>query len=201
MSLFSTGCLPSLRLALAQWYQLNHRLLPWRATKDPYKIWISEIMLQQTRVAAVIPYYERFLTLFPTVDELATAEEPQLLSAWAGLGYYSRARNLRAAARQIVAAGRFPNDYNGLLALPGVGPYTAAAVASIAFGLPFAVADGNVLRVLARWASETGDIGKSTTHCRLTETPQTVLQIENPSQHNQAMMELGAVLCLPRNPV
>ncbi|MCX6625626.1 MAG: hypothetical protein NTY38_32105 [Acidobacteria bacterium] len=135
--------------ALIEWYRRYRRDLPWRGSPDPYRIWISEIMLQQTRVAAVLPYYDRFLEKFPDVKALAEAPEPELLAAWAGLGYYSRARNLQKAARQVVAAGGFPRSYEGLRGLPGVGDYTAAAIGSIAFDLPEAVLDGNVLRVMA----------------------------------------------------
>ena len=143
-----------IRRSLIEWYRKHKRDLPWRRTADPYRIWISEMMLQQTRVAAVIPYYERFLTLFPDPSALASAAEQELLAAWAGLGYYSRARNLQKAARAIVELPQFPADYGALRGLPGVGDYTAAAVASIAFGLPHAVLDGNVPRVLSRVAAE-----------------------------------------------
>ena len=134
-----------IRKRLARWYERNKRALPWRNTSDPYAIWISEIMLQQTRVAAVIPYYERFLKQFPGTRALAEASESTLLTMWSGLGYYSRARNLQKAARQIEEMGQFPRTYEGIRELAGVGDYTAAAVASIAFGLPHAVLDGNVL--------------------------------------------------------
>src|SRR5438045_7227508 len=126
---------------LLRWYSRSHRDLPWRGAADPYHIWVSEIMLQQTRAQAVIPFYERFLKQFPTVEAVAAATEPDVLPAWSGLGYYSRARSLRRAAQKIVAAGGFPRELAGLLALPGVGDYTAAAIASIAFGLPHAVLD------------------------------------------------------------
>ncbi|MFN9456336.1 MAG: A/G-specific adenine glycosylase, partial [Acidobacteriota bacterium] len=133
--------LRKVRAALAAWYEQWKRDLPWRRTRDPYRIWVSEIMLQQTRVAAVIPYYDRFLERYPNYDDLAAAEEQELLGMWAGLGYYSRARNLQAAAREMVRLGGFPREYAAIRALPGVGEYTAAAVASIAFGLPHAVVD------------------------------------------------------------
>src|SRR5215469_2782403 len=151
---------------LVEWYRRGHRDLPWRATSDPYRIWISEIMLQQTRAQAVIPYYERFLKRFPTVEALAAAAEPDVLAAWSGLGYYSRARNLRRAAQQITADGGFPRDYEGLRALPGIGDYTAAAIASIAFTLPHAVLDGNVMRVVARMENDASDIGAARTRER-----------------------------------
>src|ERR1700683_3308126 len=150
--------LSEIRRRLLAWYRKHKRDLPWRRTEDPYRIWISEIMLQQTRVAAVLPYYARFLARFPDVEALASAAEQDLLAAWAGLGYYSRARNLQKAARGIVGLPRFPADYFALRGLPGVGDYTAAAVASIAFGIPHAVLDGNVLRVLSRLVAERGDI-------------------------------------------
>src|SRR5579863_5065601 len=141
---------PAIRKKLARWYDRHRRDLPWRRTRDPYAIWISEIMLQQTRVAAVIPYYERFLARFPGVEELAQAPEPEVLALWSGLGYYSRPRNMQKAAQQIVALGEFPSDHASIRELAGVGDYTAAAVASIAFGLPHAVVDGNVRRVVMR---------------------------------------------------
>lgn len=187
--------LPVVRAALAAWYEISKRDLPWRRTRDPYAIWISEIMLQQTRVAAVIPYYERFLALYPTVDALAEVSEPQLLSAWAGLGYYSRARNLQAAAKTIVALGAFPRDHATLRSLPGIGDYTAAAVASIAFNLPHAVVDGNVVRVLARFLAE-----PVPTRSRIQIVADEFLDAAQPSQHNQAMMELGATVCTPKDP-
>ena len=135
---------------LLGWYQEHKRSLPWRGHPDPYAIWVSEIMLQQTRVAAASPYYERFLKRFPDVQSLARAKESDVLAAWSGLGYYSRARNLHQAAKEILARGALPNDYDSLRELPGIGPYTAAAIASIAFGLPHAVVDGNVRRVISR---------------------------------------------------
>jgi A/G-specific adenine glycosylase len=158
-------------------------------------------MLQQTRVAAVIPYYERFLTLFPDASALASAAEQDLLAAWAGLGYYSRARNLQKAARVIVELPQFPADYSALRGLPGVGDYTAAAVASIAFGMPHAVLDGNVLRVLSRLAAERGDIKSQVVRKRLGALAETLLDRKHPGEFNQALMELGATVCLPKQPV
>jgi A/G-specific adenine glycosylase len=181
----------SFRRKLLDWYGCNARELPWRATRDPYRIWISEIMLQQTRVAAVIPYYTKFLDRFPDVESLARASEEDLLAAWSGLGYYARARNLQRAARQIVAQGSFPREHESLRRLPGVGEYTAAAVASIAFGLPYAVVDGNVRRVLSRLAC--GAVEPAGLAADL-------LDRERPGEFNQALMELGATLCLPREP-
>lgn len=192
--------LPKVRAALAAWYERWKRDLPWRRTRDPYRIWVSEIMLQQTRVAAVIPYYDRFLERYPTLDALAAAEEQELLGMWAGLGYYSRARNLQAAAQEMVRLGGFPREYPAIRALPGVGEYTAAAVASIAFGLPHAVVDGNVIRVMARFLAEGGDISSAVTKNRLREAAEAFLDREEPSRHNQAVMELGATICTPKDP-
>ncbi len=184
---------------LSAWYRRGHRDLPWRRTSDPYRIWVSEIMLQQTRVEAVIPYYERFLERFPTVQALAVAEEDEVLALWSGLGYYSRARNLLHAARAI-AAGGLPRNHEGLRALAGVGDYTAAAIASIAFGLPHAAVDGNVLRVVARVENDASDIGTSGPRRRFGEIAQSWLDVRHPGLFNQAMMELGATVCLPKDP-
>ena len=186
---------------LLSWYARGHRDLPWRNTRDPYPIWVSEIMLQQTRAQAVIPYYRRFLERFPTVTALAAAAEDDVLALWSGLGYYSRARNLRRAAQQIAAAGSFPREYASLRALPGIGDYTAAAVGSIAFDLPVAVVDGNVLRVVARVTNDAGDISAGRTRARFREIAQQWLDPREPGQFNQALMELGATVCLPRNPL
>jgi len=185
---------------LIHWYLRHRRALPWRETPDPWRILVSEVMLQQTRVAAVIPYYERFLARFPDAASLAGAQESDLLALWSGLGYYSRARNLRRAAQAIVEAGGFPETYQGIRALPGVGDYTAAAVGSIAFGLPYVVVDGNVLRVAARFWNDAGDIGSAATRSRLREKAQAELPENRAGDYNQALMELGATVCLPRNP-
>jgi A/G-specific adenine glycosylase len=185
---------------LRDWYARTKRDLPWRRTRDPYAIWVSEIMLQQTRVAAVIPYYARFLERFPDAAALAAAPEQDLLACWSGLGYYSRARNLHAAARTINAAGGFPRSYAALRALPGIGDYTAAAIASIAFGLPHAVVDGNVLRVLSRLTNDSGDIAASITRKRLQSVASELLDERDPAGFNQALMELGATVCLPKQP-
>ena len=182
-----------IRRKLVRWYERNQRALPWRRTADPYAIWVSEIMLQQTRVAAVIPYYERFLKRFPKVQDLAKASETDVLSLWSGLGYYSRARNMQKAASEIVAKGGFPRDHGSIRELAGVGDYTAAAVASIAFGLPHATIDGNVRRVVMRL---TGDAGAD-----IVAAANGLLDKKDPGQWNQAMMELGAVVCLPREPL
>jgi len=200
MKEFTPARLRNFRRDLAGWYQANQRDLPWRRTTEPYRIWISEIMLQQTRVAAVIPYYERFLARFPDVAALAAATDDDLLNSWAGLGYYSRARNLRTAARQVVTAGHFPETYDDILQLPGIGPYTAAAVASICFGAPHAVLDGNVIRVLTRLTNDSDDIWSLRTKNRLQQVAQILLDPGNPAVHNQAVMELGATICVPREP-
>ena len=181
------------RSKLARWYEKNARDLPWRRTRDPYAIWVSEIMLQQTRVAAAIPYYERFLARFPDPTALAGVSEPEVLTAWSGLGYYTRARNLHKAARAIAKLGAFPADYDGIRALSGVGDYTAAAVASIAFGLPHAVVDGNVKRVLARLSGDA--------HAPVQAIADKLLDRKAPARSNQALMELGALVCLPRDPL
>lgn len=186
------------RRALLRWYAANARKLPWRSTASPWHILVSEIMLQQTRVEAVLPYYERFLQRYPDAASFAAATEGEVLAAWSGLGYYTRARNLQRAARLI--AGGFPPDYDFIRALPGAGPYTAAAVASIGFGLPYAAVDGNVLRVLARFTGDDGDIGAGSTRTRLTSVAEELLDRAHPGDFNQAMMELGATLCVPRNP-
>ncbi len=192
---------PEIARLLAAWYARGHRDLPWRKTPDPYRVWVSEIMLQQTRAQAVVPYYERFLARFPTVEALAAAEEESALALWSGLGYYSRARNLLRAARLIRAAGAFPADYAAIRALPGVGDYTAAAIASIAFGLPHAVVDGNVLRVVARIGNDAAEVGSPRTRARFREIAQQWLDPRRPGAFNQALMELGATVCLPRNPL
>jgi len=188
----------SVAARLLAWYDAGHRDLPWRRTADPYRIWVSEIMLQQTRAETVIPYYARFLERFPDAAALAQASEQEVLAAWSGLGYYSRARNLQKAAR-LVERG-FPASYAGLRELPGVGDYTAAAIASIAFGLPYAVVDGNVMRVIARVTDDAADIGASRTRARFRDIAQSWLDRRRAGAFNQALMELGATVCLPRAP-
>jgi A/G-specific adenine glycosylase len=191
----------SITEALLAWYRRGHRDLPWRRTRDPYRIWVSEIMLQQTRAQAVIPYFERFVARFPDVESLAAAAEEEVLTLWSGLGYYSRARNLRRGAMAMRAAGRFPREYASIRQLPGVGDYTASAIASIAFGLPHAVLDGNVLRVVARVENNSSDTALPATRERFRAIAQTWLDRRHPGEFNQALMELGATVCLPRNPL
>ncbi|MDA0207751.1 MAG: A/G-specific adenine glycosylase [Acidobacteria bacterium] len=192
------------RLLLA-WYRRNARDLPWRRTRDPYAVWVSEIMLQQTRVEAVIPYYERFLARFPDVKELAKAPEAEVLERWAGLGYYRRARQLQAAAKQIVErhGGVFPADYESIRELPGVGEYTAAAIAGIAFGLTYAALDGNVMRVMARLHNDGRDIGQARTRKSMQAEAQRwidAMPVADFADFNQATIELGATICTPRSP-
>lgn len=191
-----------MRQRLLRWYDRNRRDLPWRRTPDPYHIWVSEIMLQQTRVQAVIPYYERFLRRFPTVHSLAAAKEEDLLASWSGLGYYSRARNLQKAARAILRehGGCFPRDLSDALALPGIGRYTAAAVLSIAYDEPLAVLDGNVARVLARLFALAVDARAAKGQALLLHRAEALLSRRRPGDFNQALMELGATVCLPRQP-
>ena len=184
---------------LLEWYQLNKRDLPWRRTKDPYSIWVSEIMLQQTRVEAVKPYYERFLQTLPTVKDLAEADEETLLKLWEGLGYYSRVRNMQKAAIQIMEEheGLFPAEYGKLLKLKGIGPYTGGAVGSIAFGLPVPAVDGNVLRVMSRIIADAADISLQPTKKVWEERISEIIPANSPGDFNQALMELGATICLP----
>jgi A/G-specific adenine glycosylase len=184
------------RLSLLRWYDAGKRDLPWRRNKDPYRIWLSEIMLQQTRVSAVLEHYREFLTRFPTVEDLASAKLDAVLAAWSGLGYYRRARNLHAAAQKVVAefGGRIPLTAADLRRLPGIGRYTAAAIASIAYDEKCAVLDGNVERVLARVS------GYAATTAELWEAATALLSTERPGDFNQAMMELGATVCLPTEP-
>jgi len=193
---------PQLRRKLAAWYAKAKRDLPWRRTTDPYAITVSEVMLQQTQVVTVIPYYERWLKTFPTWKALATAKEHDVIKAWEGLGYYRRARNLQALAKAVAdLGGRMPQSDEGLRALPGIGPYTAAAVGSIAFGLPLAVVDGNVMRVLTRLLALGEDIALPQTRDVLQQIADEFLDRRDSSTHNQAVMELGATVCLPRNPM
>jgi A/G-specific adenine glycosylase len=188
------------RHALLAWYDLVKRKLPWRsAAPDFYGVWVSEIMLQQTRVEAVIPYYERFLERFPDLESLAAASEPDVLTAWSGLGYYSRARNLHRGAKQAASNG-FPVSYDELLDLSGIGPYTAAAIASIALGEPRAAVDGNVIRVISRLTNDASEVSSAVTKRRFTDEAQRLLDPRRAGDFNQAMMELGATVCVPRTP-
>lgn len=187
---------------LIEWYRLNGRTLPWRETRDPYRIWLSEVILQQTRVQQGLAYYERFTERFPTVTALAAASEDEVLKLWQGLGYYSRARNLHAAARQVAndCGGTFPAHYEEVRALKGVGDYTAAAICSMAFDLPYAVVDGNVYRVLARLFDL--DVAIDTTAGRraFAELAQTLLDKRRAALYNQAIMDFGATCCTPQQP-
>jgi A/G-specific adenine glycosylase len=191
---------PQLRRRILNWYRKHKRDLPWRQARDPYRIWVSEIMLQQTRVAAVIPFYERFLARFPDVGALATAPEQELLAAWAGLGYYARARNLQRAAKKIQELGGFPSDHASIRELPGVGDYTAAAIGSIAFNLRHAVLDGNAARVLSRLTAERGNVDSGVVKKRLLASVDRLIDAKRPGEFNQALMELGATVCLPKQP-
>ena len=191
-----------IRENLLSWYDANRRDLPWRHTCDPYAIWISETMLQQTRVETVIPYYERFLVRFPDVETLADAEQEDVYGCWAGLGYYSRARNLHAAAKVIVRDfdGTLPDDTDALRSLPGIGRYTAGAMASIAFDRPEAVVDGNVKRVLARLLGIREDVTDRRVEEAVWAEASTLARGPRPGDCNQALMELGATVCTPRSP-
>lgn len=184
---------------LLDWYRENARILPWRTEVTPYRVWISEIMLQQTRVAAVIGYFERFMAALPTVEDLAQVPEDELMKLWQGLGYYNRARNLQKAARQILErhGGQMPDDYDAIRALAGIGDYTAGAIASIAFGIPVPAVDGNVLRVLARILGDERDIARQDTKDAARRLLLQVIPQNAPGQFNQALMELGATVCLP----
>jgi A/G-specific adenine glycosylase len=185
---------------LLAWFDQHRRDLPWRRTSDPYKIWLSEVMLQQTRVETALPFYNRFLERFPTVGALARAEVEEVLTLWSGLGYYRRARQLHAAARRIAETGDFPSTVEGLLGLPGIGAYTAAAVASIAFGVVAPVMDGNVERVLSRCLALEEDPRSGPARRELLAAAAELLDPERPGDSNQALMELGATLCSPRRP-
>jgi A/G-specific adenine glycosylase len=187
---------------LIQWYLQNKRDLPWRKNSHPYPVWLSEIMLQQTRVAQGLPYFLRFIKAFPTVNDLAAAPEEKVLHLWQGLGYYSRARNLHATAKQVAfeLGGTFPNSYAGLLKLKGIGEYTAAAIASISYGEAVPVVDGNVYRVLSRYFGITTDISSSGAKKEFTALAATLLPASKAADFNQAMMEFGALQCVPKSP-
>ena len=192
----------SFRQKLLAWYEENKRDLPWRRSKNPYHIWVSEIMLQQTRVDTVIPYYERFLDWFPTVEALANAPEQRLLKAWEGLGYYSRVRNMQVAAQQIMNEfnGEFPSTYEGISSLKGIGPYTAGAISSIAFNLPQPAVDGNVMRVLARLFEVNHDIGNPSNRKIFQAMMEILIDPDRPGDFNQALMDLGSDIEAPVNP-
>ncbi len=187
---------------LAKWYQVHQRDLPWRETKDPYKIWLSEIILQQTRVEQGMPYYYKFVAQYPSIIHLAKAPIDEVLKLWQGLGYYSRARNMHEAAKELLekCKGKFPKDYKSIRSLKGVGDYTAAAISSLAFGLPHAVVDGNVYRVLSRLYNIDTPINSSQGKYQFAQLAEELLDRKNPGDHNQAMMELGAICCKPANP-
>lgn len=184
------------------WFQAEQRDLPWRKDQDPYKVWVSEIMLQQTRVDTVIPYFHRFIEQFPTIKDLSEAEEEKVLKAWEGLGYYSRARNLQAAVREVHEkyGGKVPDTPKEISSLKGVGPYTAGAILSIAYGIPEPAVDGNVMRVLSRILSIWDDIAKPSTRKVFEAAVRKLISHENPSHFNQALMELGALICTPTSP-
>lgn len=198
-SVTSEKILPALPEHLLPWYRANARDLPWRHTADPYRIWVSEIMLQQTRVAAVLPYFQRFMEAFPTVGTLAQADTERLMKLWEGLGYYSRARNLKAAAIQVMERfnGALPASYEALLSLPGIGSYTAGAIASIAYGIPVPAVDGNVLRVVSRILADSSDIRKASVKTSMEALLKEVMPKDCAGSYNQALIETGALVCIP----
>jgi len=187
---------------LLQWYSLHSRDLPWRRSTDPYKIWLSEVMLQQTRVDTVIPYYHKFLESFPTLRHLAQADQQAVLKCWEGLGYYSRGRNFHQAAKTIITQneGKIPSDYQSFIALKGVGPYTAAAVLSIAYGKKYAVVDGNVIRVITRYLGIEDDIRTAQVKNLVQDFVDEKIPTDRPGDFNQSLMELGAIVCKPNSP-
>ncbi len=188
--------------SLLDWYVNRRRDLPWRRSSDPYHIWLSEVMLQQTRVETVLPYFERFLARFPRLEILAAASEDDVLALWSGLGYYRRARSLREGARIVVErhGGEFPRDYREALDLPGIGPYTAAAILSIAYGIPHPVVDGNVERVVTRMHRIADNPKKTSTRRQIETVLREWIPVDRPSDFNQGMMELGATVCTPTSP-
>lgn len=188
--------------SLLDWYVDRRRDLPWRRSPDPYRVWLSEVMLQQTRVETVIPYFERFLARFPRLADLAAANEDEVLTLWSGLGYYRRARSLREGARIVVErhGGEFPRDYSKALDIPGVGPYTAAAILSIAYGIPHPVVDGNVERVVTRMHRIADNPKKASTRRQIERVLREWIPTDRPSDFNQGMMELGATVCTPTSP-
>jgi len=197
------GTARAIRRSLGAWYQKNQRRLPWRSAEDPYGVWVSEVMLQQTQVKTVIPYWKRFMAAFPDIASLAAADTQSVLKLWEGLGYYRRAHHLMAAARLIVRErnGNLPSERESFRSLPGVGDYIANAVMSIAFGQPWAVVDGNVKRVLARLFRMDDPVNRPSAHARFQALADHLLDTDAPSRHNQAVMELGALVCTPRRPL
>ncbi|TNF70143.1 MAG: A/G-specific adenine glycosylase [Bacteroidetes bacterium] len=187
---------------ILSWYHIHKRELPWRETRDPYRVWLSEIMLQQTRVAQGLPYYIKFTERFPKVEDLAAASEEEVLKLWQGLGYYSRARNLHATSRAVSSeyGGHFPDSYRELLKLKGIGPYTAAAIASICYSLPHPVVDGNVYRVLSRFFGVQLPINSTEGIRYFSDLAAEVIDMERPGEYNQGLMEFGALQCVPQNP-
>jgi A/G-specific adenine glycosylase len=187
---------------LISWFKEEQRDLPWRKDQDPYKVWVSEIMLQQTRVDTVIPYFNRFIEWFPTIEDLASAEEDKVLKAWEGLGYYSRVRNLQSAVKEVYEKynGEVPNTPEEIAGLKGVGPYTAGAILSIAYGMPEPAVDGNVMRVLSRILSIWEDIAKQSSRKIFEKAVRVLISHQDPSAFNQALMELGALICTPTSP-
>lgn len=202
MSYTSIINIPQFQQDLINWFEKEQRELPWRENKDPYRVWVSEIMLQQTKVDTVIPYFQNFMHQFPTLEALAGAEEQQVLKAWEGLGYYSRARNLQSAVQEVVAEydAKIPNTPEQLGALKGVGPYTKGAILSIAFDKPEPAVDGNVMRVLSRILRIEEDIAKAKTRKTFETAVKELISEKNPSAFNQALMELGALVCTPKSP-
>jgi len=190
------------QIDLIHWFKNEQRILPWRQDRDPYKVWVSEVMLQQTRVETVIPYFNNFIEQFPTVEALANAEEEKVLKAWEGLGYYSRARNLQSAVKEVVSeyGGKIPHRVEELSKLKGVGPYTQGAISSIAYGIPAPAVDGNVMRVLSRILLIEDDISKPKTRNLFENAVRELISVEHPSEFNQGLMELGALVCTPRSP-
>ena len=201
-TLLDSSRIEAFRSALLAWYETHQREMPWRGSPDPYAVWISEIMLQQTRVDQVRPYYEKFMNRFPTVEDLSKASREEVLKAWEGMGYYARARNLHRAARQIVERhdGKIPDNPDQISVLPGIGPYTAAAVLSIAYGRDCPVVDGNVVRVLSRLFHLTDDPAAAAAKKQMAALAERLLVTGRAGDFNQAMMELGATVCTPRQP-
>lgn len=194
--------IPSFQEDLITWFKDHQRILPWRVDKNPYKIWVSEIMLQQTKVDTVIPYFNRFIKQYPTIEALAKAHEDDVLKAWEGLGYYSRARNLHAAVKEVVTKydGEMPKNRAAMMTLKGIGPYTAGAILSIAFNLPEHAVDGNVMRVLSRILTIGADVTKASTRKIFEQAVTELISHDNPSYFNQGLMELGALICHPTSP-